>query len=222
VVSSYTPTITSLLRVQQAAKPLPRDIVSLALVAEKRAAQRNLELIPGVDKEIELVAAVANLSSVEVLHQCVGSTTIEDTSRVMEAASIVHLACHGIQDVGDATQSGFCLGDGRLTIAKLMELNLDNAFLAFLSACETAKGDKEQPDQVMHLAAAMLFSGFKSVIATMWYVDGSCCEQAGTDQRQGNIRCRGAQGGEVVLRGVAIQGVDRCRLGGVRSRLRCA
>jgi CHAT domain-containing protein len=55
-------------------------------------------------------------------------------------------------------------------IAGLMELKLDNAFLAFLSACEMAKGDKEQPDQAMHLAAGMLFRGFKSVIATMWYV----------------------------------------------------
>jgi hypothetical protein len=52
-----------------------------------------------------------------------------------------------------------------------MELKLDNAFLAFLSAGETAKGDRMQPDQAMHLAAAMLFSGFKSVVATMWYVD---------------------------------------------------
>jgi hypothetical protein len=171
VASSYTPTVTSLLRAQQASKPFPRGHVSLALVAEKRAKQRNLEVIPGVDKEIKHVAAVANLHSVEISHQWVGSTTIEDTSRVMETANIIHLACHGIQDAKDATQSGFCLGDGRLTIAKLMELKLDNAFLAFLSACETAKGDQEQPDQAMHLAAAMLFSGFKSVVATMWYVN---------------------------------------------------
>jgi CHAT domain-containing protein len=95
-VSSYTPTITSLLRVQQATKPLPRDDISLALVAEKRAAQRNLELIPGVDKEIEHVGMVAKLRNVEVLHQWVGSTTVDNTSKVMEAASIVHLACHGI------------------------------------------------------------------------------------------------------------------------------
>lgn len=37
-----------------------------------------------------------------------------------------------------------------------------------LSACETATGDSEQPDQAVHLAAAMLFVGFRSVIATMW------------------------------------------------------
>jgi CHAT domain-containing protein len=123
-----------------------------------------------VDEELEYVAAVAKSNIVQAIHQQFGLTTISGMSATMQKANIVHIACHGIQDIGDATQSGFCLGDGRLTISKLMELKLDNAFLAFLSACETAKGDKEQPDQAMHLAAAMLFSGFKSVIATMWYV----------------------------------------------------
>jgi CHAT domain-containing protein len=51
-----------------------------------------------------------------------------------------------------------------------MELNIKDGFLAFLSACETARGSEDQPDQAMHLAAAMLFVGFKSVVATMWSV----------------------------------------------------
>jgi CHAT domain-containing protein len=170
VVSSYTPTVTALLRAQRASAPLSRDCISLALIAEKQAQQRGLDQIPGVDKEIDKVAAVAKSKSVKVIYQQAGSTTVAGTSPVMQAANIVHLACHGVQDISNATQSGFCLGDGRLTISKLMELRLKDAFLAFLSACETAKGDQNQPDQVMHLAAAMLFSGFKSVVATMWCV----------------------------------------------------
>jgi CHAT domain-containing protein len=50
----------------------------------------------------------------------------------------------------------------------LMQLKLPKALFAFLSACETAQGDREQPDQAIHLAAAMLFTGFRSVVATMW------------------------------------------------------
>jgi CHAT domain-containing protein len=170
VVSSYTPTITALLRAQRATTSIDRDNFSLALVAEKRALQRNLETIPGVDQEIDFVTAVAKQGNIKDIHQSVGATTVTGTSALIRTTNIVHLACHGVQDSRDATQSGFCLGDGRLTIAGIMELKLNSAFLAFLSACETAKGDKEQPDQAMHLAAAMLFSGFKSVIATMWYV----------------------------------------------------
>jgi CHAT domain-containing protein len=86
----------------------------------------------------------------------------------LKSANFVHFACHGVQDSKDALQSGFCLHDRRLTVSNLMDLKLDNAFFAFLSACETAKGDAKQPDQLIHLTAAMLFSGFQSIIATMW------------------------------------------------------
>jgi CHAT domain-containing protein len=53
-----------------------------------------------------------------------------------------------------------------------MQLHLPNAELAYLSACETASTDEYQPDEAMNLAATMLFVGFKSVVATMWYVFG--------------------------------------------------
>jgi len=82
--------------------------------------------------------------------------------------TILHLTCHGYQDFTNPLESGFVIQDSMLTVAKLMGLNLDKAFLAFLSACETAKGDKALTDQAIHLAAAMLFAGFKSVVATMW------------------------------------------------------
>jgi len=45
---------------------------------------------------------------------------------------------------------------------------LPNASIAFLSACHSAAGDQDQPDEVVHLGAAMLGAGFQSVIATMW------------------------------------------------------
>jgi CHAT domain-containing protein len=68
----------------------------------------------------------------------------------------------------DALESGFTMQDDMLTVSKLMSLKLPKAFLAVLSACETAKGDASQPDQAVHLAATMLYVGFRSVIGTMW------------------------------------------------------
>jgi CHAT domain-containing protein len=58
--------------------------------------------------------------------------------------------------------------DKLLTVQDLMHLKLPYAFFAFLSACETAKGDCNQPDQAIHLAACMLALGFQSVIGTLW------------------------------------------------------
>jgi CHAT domain-containing protein len=72
------------------------------------------------------------------------------------AAHILHLAYHGQQHV-DPLQSCFTLNDGPLTISALMNLDLSNAMLAYLSACETAKGNEVPSDQSVHLAASMLF-----------------------------------------------------------------
>jgi CHAT domain-containing protein len=64
--------------------------------------------------------------------------------------------------------SRFCLAPIDLDVERLMGLNMEQPFLAFLSACEIAKGDQEYTDEVIHLSATMLFAGFKSVVATMW------------------------------------------------------
>lgn len=171
VVSSYAPTITTLLRAQRAVSPIQRDSINIALIAEKQARESQLSVIHQVDTEVDSIAAVASLCHIRAVHRLPGESTISNACNAMQAANIAHIACHGIQDGKNALQSGFCLRDGRLTISKLMNLKLDNGFLAFLSACETAQGDRIQPDQVVHLAAAMMFTGFKMVIATMWYAD---------------------------------------------------
>jgi CHAT domain-containing protein len=88
--------------------------------------------------------------------------------RLLPEATILHLACHGIQNAKEPLKSGFIMHDRMMEISDLMHLNLPKARLAFLSACETAQGDMERPNEALHLAAIMLYAGFKSVIGTMW------------------------------------------------------
>jgi CHAT domain-containing protein len=69
--------------------------------------------------------------------------------------------------------SGLMLSDGRLKVSRIMqqsqnEKSRKSMSLAFLSACETAKGDNSTPDEALHLAATLLFAGFHAVVATMW------------------------------------------------------
>ncbi|KAG1747308.1 CHAT domain-containing protein [Suillus lakei] len=74
----------------------------------------------------------------------------------------------------DPTQpydSHFVMKDEPLTLLDIMEKDIPHAEFAFLSACHTAVGDEETPDEVIHLAAGLQFSGFKSVIGTLWEVD---------------------------------------------------
>lgn len=49
-----------------------------------------------------------------------------------------------------------------------MQAKLPDAELAFLATCYSAAGDKEAPDEVINLAAAMQFCGFRSAVGTLW------------------------------------------------------
>lgn len=164
VVSSYAPTIAALQRSRRpTVAPAKKDLCVL-VVAESSAPE--MPILKTVAEEVQGIR--------ESLHQHLVTPTIlrtpvqvRDVLQCIHDANIVHLACHGVQD-SDALRSGFCLQDGDLTISALMKQRLDRGLLALLSACETAKGDVRHPDQTVHLAAAMLFAGFRSVIATMW------------------------------------------------------
>ena len=61
--------------------------------------------------------------------------------------------------------------DGPLTISQIIRSQCENPEFAFLSACHTTVGDESSPDEAIHLAAAMQFAGFRSVIGSMWSVD---------------------------------------------------
>lgn len=167
-MSSYTPTLSAL---NTARQELPRTIHRLdakALLLVEAGTEGSISYLKNAHAEIEVVTEVMQ-DKVGVC-ECILSPTPELAMRSLFDASIAHFSCHGQQNRKDALDSGFLLLDGlTLTIAQLMQLKLSKAFFAFLSACETAKGDNVQPDQAIHLAAAMLYVGFRSIVATMWY-----------------------------------------------------
>jgi CHAT domain-containing protein len=172
VISSYTPTLSALHRARTNLAPITRgkSLVFLAAGASKTLPSLNMPFLDDVQAEITDVARLARATDqIQVIeYGCTSAAKMHEVVDALPRADIVHLACHGVQDLEDPLKSGFCLGDGKLSVSKLMDIKLDHPFLAYLSACETAKGDRKQPDQVIHLAAAMLFCGFPNVVATMW------------------------------------------------------
>jgi CHAT domain-containing protein len=167
-VSSYAPTLTALLRAQQGTVTYDTHDVRVAAIAAERAHDVNLPSLRYVVRESEQLVEAARTARAESATFLGQSTSKEDVIASIQTAHIVHLACHGIQHDTEPHESHFCLGSGNLTVSDLMGMNLGNAFFAFLSACETAKGDRKHADEVVHLAATMMFAGFKSVVATMW------------------------------------------------------
>jgi CHAT domain-containing protein len=167
VVSSYIPTLSALMRAQTEFSAFSLKDSRALLVAE--GASPGMAPLPSVKQESIVVRDILLKAQV---HAHLPSTTNQTTKLAvttrLSEASITHFACHGIQDTENPLNSGFCLRDGVLTVADLMRFNLPKAVFAFLSACETAQGDRDQPNQAIHLCAALLFCGFKSVIGTMW------------------------------------------------------
>jgi CHAT domain-containing protein len=172
-VSSYIPTISSLIKARSCWYPIARTQLAGLLVCEESplfggSAIRGL---PQAAKEIRLIRECFRSVKAQVLNGESTHTSLSCLRNLLDGppAHILHLACHGIQD-SDPLKSALLLHDGKLAIEDIMKYNLPHAVLAFLSACQTAKGDQNAPDQSIHLAASMLFCGFRSVIGTMWYV----------------------------------------------------
>lgn len=172
-VPSYTPTLGILVKLQRDFHPIRRADAKMLLAGVTRpfkGGQHHFAMA-----EVETIRRVVGpeillptQSGIPLRGYSVTSASAQDILDNLPKASILHLACHGHQDRKNPLESGFLMHDQMLTVSQLMKHDFPNAFLAFLSACETAKGDAKQPDQVIHLAATMLFVGFKSVIGTMW------------------------------------------------------
>jgi CHAT domain-containing protein len=162
-VSSYIPTLTSLLSAESSAE------IGHSLVAIGQEATPGHTRLPGTNEELAYIQK--HIDPVAEYHQIadIDATAIAVLD-AMEKNDWVHLCCHANQSAGDPTQSGFFLHDGTLDLMTIMQKSFKKKGLAFLSACQTAKGDQNLPDEAVHLASGMLFAGYPSVIATMWAV----------------------------------------------------
>ena len=166
-ISSYTPTLSALAESQ---KPF-RNAQGMRLLAVIQPDIPEPNSLPGTMKELAFIEQ--HTAKHQVLSTLVGTeVTLEKVVSAMGKCSWVHLACHGVQDLNTPTKSGFELGpDGdRLELSKIISKSIPCADFAFLSACQTAAGDLDRPDEAIHLAAGMLSAGYHSVIATMWAI----------------------------------------------------
>jgi CHAT domain-containing protein len=172
-VVSYTPTLTSLIASRAHSNPLRREETRFLLAAAPDPFESTP--LPEALKEVEIISEIIPaklmLSTTQEemsIAESVYARRADEVLRLMPQATVLHLACHGIQNAREPLKSGFIMNDKMMEVADLMRLNIPKAHLAFLSACETAQGDMERPDEALHLAATMLYAGFKSVIGTMW------------------------------------------------------
>jgi CHAT domain-containing protein len=169
-VSSYTQTLDALITARSRAAPAHNDKV-LVVIQPKTPAQSPL---PYTVEERARIQKVVPPESLLQLHESSmyvtdgSDATVDNVLSMLPEASVVHFACHGVQSTEDPLESAVLLYDGKLTLSRMMHRESPNASIAILSACHSAAGDQQQPDEMMHLGAAMLTAGFRAVIATMW------------------------------------------------------
>ena len=168
-VSSYTPTLTALIRARRH-DPLNSTTEQkrfLTIGQAKAAGESELVSVGAeldtIDQRVDGLATFARIDGEE---SCI-SRVVEELGK----NGWVHLACHGLPNRKQPFESAFALHDGHFTIQRIIGCDLKNPEFAYLSACHTTVGDEQSPDEVIHLASAMQFVGFRSVIGTMWAVD---------------------------------------------------
>jgi CHAT domain-containing protein len=161
VVSSYTPTLSSLITDSRPTTLPNSQVLAVALPMESGLA--------GAARELDCIANRVGSSNVKKLLE--KDATIDNVIDALEESSFVHFACHGVQDATNPNESALLLAkSSRLTLSRLNRLSLPHAQLAFLSACQTATGDEMLVREAVHLAAGMLSAGYRGVIATMWSI----------------------------------------------------
>jgi CHAT domain-containing protein len=168
VVSSYTPTVTSLTQRVSNSDSIGQDVSGIFLVSQPKVP--HADPIPGTTEEVSSLHQRAKdngIRSEMVDGEGASAHTCPD---IMEKFSSIHLACHASQNASNPLQSRFLFHDGHLTLTTIMQKNLENADLAFLSACETGTGEETLADEAVHLAAGMLAAGYRRVVATMWSI----------------------------------------------------
>ena len=162
-VSSYTPTLSTLLRaVQQKAT---RPFRMLAIGQPK---SRNHPPLSYVTEEIEFICDLLPHDTIILKSS---DADVDAVNAALPTCTWAHFACHGIQSHNDPLESGLLLhNDQLLTLSFIAQNSLEGAEFAFLSSCESATGSKLMPNESVHLAAGLQFLGFRGVIGTMWSV----------------------------------------------------
>ncbi|MFD7496581.1 CHAT domain-containing protein [Streptomyces sp. NPDC059832] len=168
VVSSYTPTLAALSRSRiRRSGPTMRRHLAIALPETP-----GLAALPAVADELAGLRRYA-ASPTEVVSLVGSAATRRAVLDELPRCDRIHFACHAAQNLSDPAASSFSLADGPLSIADIADLELADADLAYLSACQTATGVPDLADEAIHLAAAVQLTGFRHIVATSWPVGDS-------------------------------------------------
>jgi hypothetical protein len=168
-ISSYTPTLSPLIPAFDRSEPGSSTVglPSLLLVAHFDVPSPDVSLAE-VCEDVKVIQALKKRLSVKsLISEGAATSSVLDGLRDHR---FVHFVCHGTLEVKKPFDAGFELhGNERLTLLDIVRSHLPAAEFAFLAACHTAElTEGSAADEGLHLAAAVQYCGFRSVVGTMW------------------------------------------------------
>ena len=157
-ISSYTSTLSALIASRNSgARDL--SLPNILLVAQPNP------FLPGVSGEINVLQNL-DIPVTSLISQSATPTAVLDA---LLDHRFCHFACHGGSPSGNPFDASFILYKEPLMLLDIVRSRIPTGECAFLAACHTAElSDGSIPDEALHLSAAMQYSGFRSVIGTMW------------------------------------------------------
>ncbi|KZT59456.1 hypothetical protein CALCODRAFT_481528 [Calocera cornea HHB12733] len=168
ITSSYLVLLHSLVRTfrklqQQGSNP-PRRVL---MVAQPKV--DSFVELPSVKEELKVLRQILPEDKLIVLEG--EDASVENVTNALGTERWIHFACHGHQDQVAPLESCLVLADGKLRLSTLISHGAhDPNSFAFLLACHTARGCPALPDEMLHIAAALEFAGFGSVVGSAWAI----------------------------------------------------
>lgn len=180
VVSSYTPSLRALIHThgRTAATPALPEVLAVAMPTTPGIP--GLGRLPSVPDEIRMLRGyfpelTVLVGAEEAIEKGRAAPTKDNVLARLADHPVAHFSCHGHSDQSDPSRSRLLLQDHErdpFTAASLGPVALDQAQLAYLSACSTAA---TRPlallDESIHLASAFQIAGFRHVISTLWEIE---------------------------------------------------
>ena len=129
--------------------------------------------LPGTETEVAHIRTLFS-GGVEVYKRAGATETMARLKA--DIPDVLHFAGHGEFNERQPMQSGLLLSrddknDGRLQVHELFGLNLKNANLVTLSACQTALTRVESGDDMIGLSRGFIYAGTPALLASLWDVD---------------------------------------------------
>ncbi|KAF8837133.1 hypothetical protein BDN67DRAFT_909783, partial [Paxillus ammoniavirescens] len=167
-VSSYTPSLSTLIKARQTRSRSSAPQFA-AIVQAKPAGRQEALLYPSL--EADLIEHLLHPPLTSVFTKLASTASTRDVALdTLQNHEWIHFSCHGKQDFEEPFKSSLEMLDAPLSLLDIIRTDLSKHEFVYLSACQTAVGDINTPDEMIHLAAALQFGGVKSVIGTQWSV----------------------------------------------------